>query len=140
MTLFVGESPPNGGTFFYKGDSGLYRCMKEAFGGSEKFLAEFKANCYFLDDLVLYPVDKMPDKERDQHRRRAVPGLATWMAEYRPAAVVILMCAIENLVVSAMREAELSHIQHYVTPFPGRYHRQRFLGAMAEIIPQLPTC
>jgi hypothetical protein len=31
-TLFVGESPPHSGVFFYKGDSQLYYRVKEAFG------------------------------------------------------------------------------------------------------------
>jgi hypothetical protein len=41
-TLFVGESPPNGGTFFYKGDSLLHHQMKESFSSIGNFLSEFK--------------------------------------------------------------------------------------------------
>ena len=29
--LFIGESPPASGRFFYRGDSGLYRAMRDAF-------------------------------------------------------------------------------------------------------------
>jgi hypothetical protein len=34
MTLFVGESPPHNGKFFYKGNSVLYYSMRESFKGS----------------------------------------------------------------------------------------------------------
>ena len=29
--LFIGESPPASGRFFYHGDSGLYRAIREVF-------------------------------------------------------------------------------------------------------------
>jgi hypothetical protein len=138
--LFVGESPPQGGTFFYKGNSLLYYSMKESFGGTADFLAEFKAKCFFVDDLVLYPVNKMEKKERNEHRHKAVASLARRMIDYRPAAVVVLMCAIENMVIHALSEASLSHVPRYVTPFPGPFQRERFNKEMAEIIPKLPTC
>ncbi len=139
-TLFVGESPPYGGTFFYKGNSLLHHKMKESFGASANFLSEFKANGFFLEDLVLYPINQIKDrKERNEHRRRGVPSLARRMAEYRPAAVVALMCAIEPMVIDAMRGADLSGVPLYVTPFPGRYHQKRFKAKMAEIIPKLPV-
>ena len=63
-TLFVGESPPQGGTFFYRGDSVLYHKMREALGASADFLAEFKAKGCYLDDLVLYPINKMKEPMR----------------------------------------------------------------------------
>lgn len=139
-TLFVGESPPHGGTFFYRGDSLLHDKMKESFAAGANFLAEFKAKGFFLDDLVLYPVNQIrDDKDRDEHRRNGVSSLAQRMADYKPAAVVALMCAIEPMVVNAMRQAGLSHAQLYVTPFPARpEHQQRFKAKMAEIIPKLP--
>jgi hypothetical protein len=140
VTLFVGESPPHNGTFFYKGNSVLYFSVKESFGGTANFLAEFKAKCFFLDDLVLYPVNKLNKKEREENQWKGVASLAQRMAVYGPAAVVVLMCAIEEMVVDAMSKAGLSHVPHFVTPFPGRYHRGRFREKMAEIIPKLPTC
>jgi hypothetical protein len=114
--------------------------MKESCGDTGNFLAEFKGKCFFLDDLVLYPVNKMNKKERKEHQWKGVASLAERMADYRPAAVVVLMCAIEEMVVDAMNKADLSHVPHFVTPFPGRYHRGRFKEKMAEIIPKLQHC
>jgi hypothetical protein len=140
-TLFVGESPPNGGTFFYKEDSLLYQRMREAFNGAESFLRDFKAQGFFLDDLVLYPINQIKDKnERERHRQKGVPSLAKRMKDYRPVAVVALMCAIERMVAAAMREAGISHLPFQVMPFPGRpEHHERFKEKMTEIIPTLPV-
>jgi hypothetical protein len=137
--LFVGESEPAGGTFFYKEDSVLYRSMKKSFGDITDFLPEFKANGFFLDDLVLYPINNMEGKVRVEHRRKSVPSLARRMIDYGPSAVVIVMCAIEEMVVDAMDEAGLSHVPHYVTPFPSfPNNKRRFQADMAKIIPNLP--
>jgi 2,3,4,5-tetrahydropyridine-2-carboxylate N-succinyltransferase len=48
------------------------------------------------------------------------------------------MCAIEPMVVEAMREAGLGHIVPYVVPFPRPEHQKRFKTKMIEIIPKLP--
>jgi hypothetical protein len=61
------------------------------------------------------------------------------MADYRPAAVVIVMCGIEKNVLDAMARLGLSHVPHYVTPFPNwPEHQKRFRAIMAKIIPILP--
>jgi hypothetical protein len=140
-TLFVGESPPHGGTFFYKQDSLLYHRMKESLGVNLNFLPAFQAKGFFLDDLVLYPINQVRDpNERDQHRRKSVHALAQRMTEYKPLAVVALMRAIEPMVADAMRKAGLAQIPLYVTPFPSRpEHQERFKVIMAEIIPKLPV-
>ena len=139
-TLFVGESPPHSGKFFYKRDSLLYHKMKEAFGDDTNFLSEFRAKGFFLDDLVLYPINHIKDEsERDKHRRQGVSSLARRMKDYRPDAVVVLMCAIEPMVVDAIREAGLSCLPPYVLPLPRPEHQERFKTEIGKIIPKLPV-
>jgi hypothetical protein len=138
-TLFMGESRPDGGTFFYKADSRLYKAMQECFSFGANFLSEFKASGFFLDDLVLYPVNHYETSDRTVHRRRAVSSLAERMTEYRPSAVVALMCAIEPMVREAMIEAGLSKVPLYVTPYPNHGNQMRFKTKMSEIIPKLPS-
>ena len=68
--LFIGESPPAGGTFFYDGNSNLAKYTKSAFencfGTSisqmPEFLRFFKEQGCFLDDLCLYPINNIKDK------------------------------------------------------------------------------
>jgi hypothetical protein len=58
-TLFVGESTPYGGAFFYSGNTQMLRYMQRAvesvLGKSGDFLDAFKAYGWYLDDLVLSP-------------------------------------------------------------------------------------
>src|SRR5580693_4965629 len=83
-TLFVGESAPESGKFFYSGNSGLFRAMQKAFGGRPTFLEDFKRSGFYLDDLVLTPVNKLERRERSRRRQEAVPELAKRLAEYKP--------------------------------------------------------
>jgi hypothetical protein len=63
--LFVGESPPSRGTFFYAANRNLYFATREAFFAAiphlvgRDFLEEFpRLGCY-LDDLCLEPVNDL---------------------------------------------------------------------------------
>jgi len=140
-TLFVAESPPYKGTFFYSENSRLYFRVKKVFGNSSKFLSEFKSRGFYLDDLVLYPINQFKEKrERQEHRWNGVPLLAERIKSYRPAAVVVLMYAIEPMVDEAMKQAGLGSVPRHVTPFP-TYPRnlKTFNEKMGEILPKLPV-
>jgi hypothetical protein len=141
-TLFVGESPPQGGTFFYKGDSLLYRQMKgsrkEFWVDGTDFLQKFKDMGFFLDDLVLFPINKKEEKERERLRWEGVESLAQRMDQSQPRAIMVVMCASEPMVRRAANRAELD-IPIYVTAFPSRpEHQHRFRKDMREFIPNLP--
>lgn len=140
-TLFVGESPPDSGDFFYNCDSRLYFRIKEAFGNAPNFLSEFKAKGFFLDDLVHYPINQIKNqKERNEHRWKAARPFGQRLQKYHPASVVILMRAIEAMVVDAMDQAGLSSVRFYVTPFPIFPRNVKvFQEKMAAIIPNLPV-
>ena len=55
-TLFVGESAPCSGAFFYIGDTAMLHNMRRAvelaLGESGNFLESFKAYGWYLDDLA----------------------------------------------------------------------------------------
>ncbi|WP_263368398.1 hypothetical protein [Edaphobacter bradus] len=137
-TLFVGESAPHGGTFFYNQDSGLFREIRKAFRGEARFLDNFKRNGFYLDDLVLEPVNHLEDKDRRSFCRKAVSSFAKRLRDYNPKAVVILLISIRPMVLKAMHEAGLS-CQTFCTPYPGFGNQPRFHKAMTEIIPNLPV-
>ena len=76
--LFVGESPPKTGKFFYCGNSPMAKHMKrvlrqELFPGiensDEAFFKAFKASGCYLDDLVLCPVSSGKEKIRKAKSR-----------------------------------------------------------------------
>ena len=137
-TLFVGESAPASGRFFYCGNSSLFRAMKRAFGDHETFLEDFKRNGYYLDDLVLTPINQLERRERSSRRQEAVPELAKRLVEYKPKAVVVVMRAILPKVRQAMRMAGILY-EPFCVPHPAFGNWARFSNAMTEIIDDLPV-
>lgn len=136
--LFMGESAPRSGKFFYTHDTGLYRAMKAALPWKEDFLAKFQANGFYLDDLSLVPVNGMNPTERKRQCEASVDSLTDRLKNYQPAAIVILVRSIDTWVRKAAQQAGLT-IPAYTTTYPGRYRnlRERFQNEMAVIVPQL---
>ena len=68
--LFIGEAPPASGRFFYRGDSGLYRAIRDAFRvvdpsfTDEAFLPVFQSSGCYLIDLCPDPVDRLDRQSR----------------------------------------------------------------------------
>jgi hypothetical protein len=137
-TLFVGESAPDSGRFFYSSDSSLFHAMKKAFGGQETFLENFKMNGFYLDDLVLVPINKVANRERSKLRWEAVSKFADRLNDYGPKAIVIVMSAIKPMVLEAMHRAGISY-EPYCTPHPAFGNWNRFQTAMTRIIDNLPV-
>lgn len=138
-TLFVGESAPIGGSFFYDGNSQLYRYVKKAFGGRENFLTEFMQKGFFLDDLVLYPINNLTGNERKKMHQEWVPSLAKRIAEYRPLAVVSMLGSISYAVESAIKLSGLQGIVHYMVPFAGMGHQGKFQQQLLRSFRNCPS-
>jgi hypothetical protein len=138
-TLFVGESAPNSGKFFYFSNTNLFRQMKKALGGNDQFLKEFQDSGFFLDDLVLEPVNGINDKkEKKGKHEKSVEPLATRIKANNPEAIVIVGIGIECYVRLAACKAEFNG-SIYVVPFPGRpEHQERFQLQLKQISPKLP--
>ncbi len=140
-TLFIGESAPASGDFFYYGNNAMLSHMRAAieleFGKSDDFLTTFKAYGWYLDDLVLEPVDKLTPLERDAKCRGAKDSLAHRIAHYQPLAIVTLLLRI-NPVVEAAAIVANSIAPRFTLPFPGMGNQKRFKDEMMRIIPMLP--
>ena len=139
-TLFVGESAPSG-DFFYIGNTAMHRYMQHAveayLGKSGNFLESFKGYGWYLDDLVLTPVNHMNRSRRLAECRRVEGGLARRIEGYGPLAIVSLLRSIDEIVKAAAVAAGIS-APFYPVPFPGMGLQGRFLDEMARIIPVLP--
>lgn len=139
MTLFVGKSAPASGAFFYRGNTAMLRNMRSAMGmasvESGDFLERFKAYGWYLDDLVLEPVNQLTKSERKAKWRAAQNSLAERIAEYQPLAIVSLLLGIKDIVKAAAG----SGAHFYAVPFPGMGQQSRFHAEMARIIPELPS-
>jgi hypothetical protein len=101
-TLFVGEPAPASGAFFYYGNSALSRHMQRAvelaLGEGEDFLKRFNAYGWYLDDLVLTPVNHLTKSQRKSKSLDAQNSLADRIAVYRPEAIVSLLMTIKPFV------------------------------------------
>lgn len=142
-TLFVGESAPASGNFFYCGNTSMAREMQKAveagLGPTEgDFPKRFKALCWYLDDLVLEPVNHLK-RGRRAKCRAAQSSLATRIAEYQPEAIVVLLKGIKEIVFSAAIAAG-SKADLYAVSFPGCGQQTNFQREMACIIRELPRC
>lgn len=140
LTLFVGESAPKSGEFFYYGNTTLARHIEQVMkasgmGGDGDFLEQ--ACGWYLDDLVLTPVDHLPPGQRRKKCRDAQEDLARRITEYRPLAVVTILLRIKDIVEAAAITAD-SNIPRYAVPFPGQGQQARFKKEMAHIILMLP--
>src|SRR5687767_7803611 len=104
-TLFVGESAPFSGDFFYYGNNAMLlhmqRAVENALGAKGDFLARFKAYGWYLDDLVLIPVNHLTPSQRKAKCLEAQSSLANRIAEYRPLAIVSLLVRIKHIVDAA---------------------------------------
>ncbi len=141
-TLFVGESPPHSGKFFYYGNTALAHHMSSAMRAAGlladgDLLDGFKAYGWYLDDLVLEPVNRMTWSQRSAACRNAGASLADRIAEYRPGAIVTLLLRIKDIVEAAAIAAG-SDAPRFAVPFPGVGQQGRFLREMADILPGLP--
>jgi hypothetical protein len=137
-TLFVGESAPRSGKFFYQQNTGLYRAVKSVFNWDGDFLSQFKARGFYLDDLSLIPVNGMGPKERRKQCEESVASLSTRLKGYKPSTIVIIGRSVDTWIRKAVNEAGLD-VPIHSTTYPGRFQnlREQFQNEMTKIIPQL---
>jgi len=143
--LFVGESAPANGTFFYKTDSNLYRYTQQAFvsafgkecGFGEGFLNFFRGRGCYLDDLCLEPVNNLDQTARQRKRNKSVPLLAGRIREYRPEAIVVVMSAIKDQVEQSARSAGLGSVPFRAVPFPARGNQKKYVAQLTKVLQEL---
>jgi hypothetical protein len=130
--LFIGESPPASGRFFYQRDSGLYRAMRDTFRlidasiGDDNFLTVFQASGCYLIDLCRKPVDDLDAKSRRAICQASEELLSRAIAELQPPMIATLLRSIEaNVVRAASRAAWTGPFVQL--PYPGRWSRHRAL-------------
>lgn len=139
--LFIGESRPANGTFFYCGDSTLARYTCEAFEvvyGSfpdiSSFLAGFQALGCFLVDLCPEPVNHLSRKQRRQKHKAGEGALAVMLSALKPLALVVVMKGIACSVNQAARIADAGITLRYDLPFPAQHHQKEYVFGLSTII------
>ncbi len=128
--LFVGESAPASGRFFYQADSGLYRALRgtflTAFPALRKtdFLDSFRSLGCYLVDLCGQPVDRMDSRARRRACDVGEARLVRTIRTLRPKVIVTVVRSIGENVIRAQQQAGWSG-PHFELPYPGRWSRLR---------------
>jgi hypothetical protein len=144
--LFIGESPPASGRFFYQRDSGLYRAMREAFRtidpsiNDESFLSVFQNSGCYLIDLCPHPVDDLDPRLRRAACVASEASLCRAIKKLQPQAIATLLRSIrDNVERAASRAGWQGPLTNL--PYPGRWsqHRQTFLDAVVPLLTRLSS-
>jgi hypothetical protein len=128
--LFVGESPPASGRFFYRADSGLYRAIRDAFSlafptiNRIDFLRDFQRLGCYLVDLCAKPVDRLRRHQSREVCAQGEPRLARTLRKLSPTLVVVVVRSIGPNVKRAEYQAGWQG-QHFELAYPGRWQRNR---------------
>ena len=136
--LFVGESAPAGGDFFYKGTGQVHRefrrVLSPIIGTKPNFLTVFMAAGMYLDDLVLEPVNWLSRSERQAMHTSNVVSMTNRICEYQPLVVIAFMKAIRKPVEEAVT-ASGCNCPVYTVSFPGNGRQADFRAEIAAILP-----
>ncbi len=139
--LFVGESPPASGRFFYQADSGLYRAVRDSFSkvfpdiDDLCFLTSFRALGCYLVDLCDRPVDTLTLEERRIVCANGEVRLARTLRQLSPEIVIAVVRSIGDNVRRSERLAGWRGL-HVELPYPGRWHHYRteFVRELALLV------
>jgi hypothetical protein len=130
--LFVGESRPQAGTFFYKEDSALYRETKKAF--NEYFaqniftLVNFKRwNCW-LYDISNDPVNGLPAAERRDIIRTNIPQLVEMVQREKPKLIIVCKKTIVEPEIRMSDIMKTYRVEEniFFLPFPGNGNQRKY--------------
>lgn len=140
--LFVGESPPAGGKFFYVESpmtAFTAKAFKEAHGSrvvpddQQAFLSYFMSCGCYLDDICHQPIDKLTDGKRKRMLEVSVVDFASRLSELKPSVIAVVVKKIEKYARSAVEQAGLK-VPVYVLPFPGHGHQNKYMSDLREIL------
>jgi hypothetical protein len=141
--LFVGESSPASGRFFYRANSNLFHAVRRAFEDAlgpmptgTAFLEEFRDRGGWLVDLADQPVNRSRGRPRADAVNSGVARLAATMTETEPELVVAVKATIEGAVRRAAQMATIAPEAIHALPFPVRQWRAQFVRDLAAALQQ----
>lgn len=139
--LFIGESPPASGRFFYSRNSGLYRAVRAAFQiadssiSDDAFLESFMHYGCYLTDLSSDPVDHLDVRERQLLSHKGERRLTRQIQNLEPKILAPVLRSISANVRSAASRADWSG-EILDLPYPGRWVRNRsvFINTLVPVL------
>ena len=142
--LFVGESPPASGRFFYFGAGIVFastqrafaKAFRTSFASPEEFFCLFQRTGCYLDDVSHKPVDDLARFERKRAIDGCIDTFAQRLRDMKPEAIVIILKKIETAVATAASLADIPHERLTVLPFPGNGHQKRYVDQLVAFLEQ----
>ncbi len=138
--LFVGESRPQGGTFFYKEDSALYRETKKAFNeyfGQPIFtLDNFKQwNCW-LYDICDEPINGLPDGERSNCIHTNISRLVALVQQEKPKLIIVCKITLvkPEISISDIMKSYRDEESIFFLPFPGNGNQKKYREGLIKAL------
>ncbi|HZY94439.1 MAG TPA: hypothetical protein VFE98_06195 [Candidatus Bathyarchaeia archaeon] len=145
--LFVAESPPNSGSFFYfrrtNGRDNLFRETMRALGfwkigvpmrknmDKTGLLGKFRSRGFYLIDVCGTPVDKLPAKLRSKRVEQGLEPLLEQVKRLGPSRILVVKVSIYYKVKAALAAAGFASriVNRGPILFPshgnqGKYRRQ----------------
>lgn len=153
--LLIGESAPDPGAaarrFFYSPTldrrDNLFRGVVQARfrsspgrAGDAKapWLALLEAEGFFLIDLVPFPVDKLPPRDRAKARREHVAACVDQARALAPEGIVICHAPTFDVLAAPLRAAGLRLLHQERIPFPLANHRAAFVTKVRAALARCP--
>ncbi len=154
--LFIAESPPASGGFFYNnktiGRDYLFaetaralrlwpdhRPMRKNFD-KRPLLRKFQSMGCFLIDSSHAPVDKLKGPERNWKVRQAIPRLMEEIGTLKPDRVVIVKKNVFMLVKPELEKRHLARIlNEKFLPFPSHGHQPEYRRRLRHILNKSPS-
>ena len=136
--LFVGESRPSGGTFFYDKNSNLYRYTKESFEnvGIDFSLAKFKEMECWLYDVCKEPIDFINSKSKKREIiNKYIPDLKNEIKLLSPKYIIVVKKTCMEKVFAAILESGYSeNINAFNTSFPSCGNQNKYVDELTRIL------
>lgn len=136
--LFVGESRPQQGTFFYFEDSNLFTFTKQAFqkANINFTLDKFKELGCWLYDVCNYPVNNLSKTARNIEVQKNIPHLLNTIEKLKPDFIIIIKRGcFGDMVMREILKIKFYHNHNtFNLPFPSCGHQLKYRDELAQIL------
>lgn len=143
--LYIGESRPQTGKFFYNANSNLYYNTKVAYEQlfePETFtLVRFMKNRNWLYDVCNIPVNGMGDGERKRNISSGIPNLILAIDKLQPKFIVVVKM---GFMVDLLKEpiegcGYIENSSLYFLPFPANGWQAKYRNHLIKILKEHQT-
>ncbi|MCL5982923.1 MAG: hypothetical protein M1571_10520 [Firmicutes bacterium] len=137
--IFIGESRPAAGTFFYHENSNLFRYTKEAFeqaSGAPFNCEAFKRHGCWLYDICDEPVNKLAPAERRKQIKKGLLKLEKILKELKPEFVIAVKKGDFLKLASPiiLNAGFIVGRTFFSLPFPANSHQRQFAQELVSAL------